>query len=111
MIHHEVHEARPDVMCVAHSHSIHGRAFCTLGRTLDTITQDSCAFHNDLAHYTSFNGVVLGASEGREIAAALGQKKAALLQNHGLLTVGRSVESTVFWFMSLEKVITPHLIC
>ena len=41
-----VHEARPDVMCAAHSHSIYGRTFCSLGRKLDVITQDSCAFHN-----------------------------------------------------------------
>jgi ribulose-5-phosphate 4-epimerase/fuculose-1-phosphate aldolase len=103
MIHHAVHTARPDVNCVAHSHSIHGRAFCTLGRNLDITTQDSCAFHNDIALYTSFRGVVLEAAEGHAIATALGQKKAALLQNHGLLTCGKSIESTVFWFMSLEK--------
>lgn len=48
MIHSAVHEARPDVQCVAHTHSIHGRAFSTLGRPLETITQDSCAFYNDL---------------------------------------------------------------
>ena len=46
MIHSAVHRARPDVMCAAHSHSIYGRTFCALGRTLDTITQDSCSFHN-----------------------------------------------------------------
>lgn len=46
MIHSAIHKARPDVMAAAHSHSIYGRAFCTLGRTLDTITQDSCAFHD-----------------------------------------------------------------
>ena len=46
MIHGAVHEARPDVICAAHSHSIYGRTFCTLGRDLDMITQDSCAFHN-----------------------------------------------------------------
>ena len=46
MIHGAVHQARPDVMCAAHSHSIYGRSFCTLGRKLDVITQDSCAFHN-----------------------------------------------------------------
>lgn len=46
MIHSAVHEARPDVMCAAHSHSIYGRSFCTLGRKLDIITQDSCSFHN-----------------------------------------------------------------
>ena len=46
MIHGAVHEARPDVMCAAHSHSIYGRSFCALGRKLDIITQDSCAFHD-----------------------------------------------------------------
>ena len=46
MIHSAVHDARPDVMCAAHSHSIYGRTFCSLGRSLDMITQDSCAFHN-----------------------------------------------------------------
>lgn len=103
MIHHAVHTARPDVMCAAHSHSIYGRTFCALGRKLDTITQDSCAFHNDHVVYDSFNGIVLAEVEGKNIAKALGDKKAALLQNHGLLTVGDTIEAAVFWFVSLEK--------
>lgn len=41
--------------------------------------------------------------EGINIANALGSSKAALLQNHGLLTVGRTVEETVYWFYSLDK--------
>ena len=45
MIHHAIHTARPDVHCAAHSHSIYGRSFCTLGRTIDMITQDSCSFY------------------------------------------------------------------
>lgn len=103
MIHHAVHSARPDVMCAAHSHSIYGRTFCALGRTLDTITQDSCAFHSDHVLYDSFNGVVLAEEEGKNIAKALGNKKAALLVNHGLLTVGETIEAAVFWFVSMEK--------
>jgi len=103
MIHHAVHTARPEINCVAHSHSIYGRSFCTLGRNLDIITQDACAFHNDIALYSSFRGIVLAKDEGLAIAATLGQRKAALLQNHGLLTCGRTIEAAVFWFMSLEK--------
>lgn len=103
MIHHAVHTARPDVNCVAHSHSIYGRAFCSLGKPLEIITQDACAFHNDIALYSTFRGIVLVADEGVAIAKALGQKKAALLQNHGLLTCGKSIEAAVWWFMSLEK--------
>ncbi|KAL9127060.1 MAG: hypothetical protein Q9217_003989 [Psora testacea] len=103
VIHGAVHQARPDVTCAAHSHSIYGRSFCTLGRKIDMITQDSCSFHNDLALYSSFNGIVLADKEGKEIAHALGNRKAALLQNHGLLTVADTIEAAVFWFVSLEK--------
>jgi len=103
MIHSAIHQARPDVNAAAHSHSIYGRSFCSLGRKLDTITQDSCAFHNDHVLYESFNGIVLAEEEGKNIARALGNKKAALLQNHGLLTCGQTIEETVFWFVSLEK--------
>jgi ribulose-5-phosphate 4-epimerase/fuculose-1-phosphate aldolase len=102
-IHHAIHTARPDVLCAAHSHSIHGRAFSALGRGIDMITQDSCAFYNDLAVYDSFNGIVLDSAEGEAIATALQGQKAAILQNHGLLTVGGTIEAAVFWFVSLEK--------
>ncbi|RQM07808.1 hypothetical protein DH86_00000682 [Scytalidium sp. 3C] len=110
MIHHAVHTARPDVNCVAHSHSIYGRAFCALGRPLDIITQDACTFYNDIALYKSFRGIVLGPEEGIEIAAALGNKKAALLQNHGLLTCGKTIESCVRWFCALETCCQAQLL-
>ncbi|OCL06814.1 arad-like aldolase/epimerase [Glonium stellatum] len=110
MIHSAIHKARPDVMAAAHSHSIYGRSFCSLGRKLDTITQDSCAFHDDHALYESFNGIVLGEEEGRNIAKILGNKKAALLQNHGLLTCGKTVEEAVFWFVSLDKCCQAQLL-
>ena len=46
MIHGAIHKARPDVVCAAHSHTIYGRSFCSLGRPLDIITQDACSFHD-----------------------------------------------------------------
>ncbi|CAK7205477.1 hypothetical protein SEUCBS139899_008252 [Sporothrix eucalyptigena] len=101
-IHHAVHAARPDIACVAHSHSIYGKAFSALGCNLDMITQDACAFHDDIAFYTS-KGIVLDSAEGAAIAAALGSRKAAILQNHGLLTCGTTVDSCVFWYLALEK--------
>jgi len=103
MIHAAVHKARPDVMCAAHSHSIYGRSYCALGKELDITTQDSCAFWNDHVVYRSFKGVVLAEEEGKNIAKSLGSAKAALLMNHGLLTVGQTIEAAVYWFLSLEK--------
>ena len=92
MIHAAIHRARPDVICAAHSHSIYGRTWCSLGRKIDTLTQDACAFHNDHVVYESFNGVVLAEKECNNIAKCLGDMKAAMLQNHGLLTVGHTIE-------------------
>lgn len=75
MIHGAIHEARPEVTCAAHSHSIYGRTWAAMGRELEILTQDSCAFYNDHVVYDQFGGVVLGASEGKEIAKRLGSKK------------------------------------
>ena len=110
MIHHAVHVARPDVNCAAHSHSLYGRAFCSLGRPIDMLSQDACAFYKDLSVYGQFKGVVLAEEEGKNIAAALGKSKACLLQNHGILSVGQTVEAAVFWFMSLEKCCKAQLL-
>ncbi|KAL0263028.1 hypothetical protein SLS55_002003 [Diplodia seriata] len=67
------------------------------------LNYDSCVFYNDHVLYLNFAGVVLAADEGRAISRALGQRKAALLGNHGLLTAGASVEAVVAWFVLLEK--------
>ncbi|KAI0362354.1 arad-like aldolase/epimerase [Trametes cingulata] len=103
MIHSTVHSARPDVNCAAHTHSIHGRAFSTLGKPLDIITQDSCAFYQDHGVYDQYGGVVLNEQEGAHIAKALGNKKAVILQNHGLLVATDSIEATVHFYVSLDK--------
>jgi len=102
-IHSQVHAARPDVVAAAHSHSLYGKAWSTLGRPLDPITQDACDFYEDHAVYTDFNGVVVDLDEGRNIASALGRHKAAILQNHGLLTVGQSVDEAAWWFLRMER--------
>src|SRR4051812_12259726 len=59
------------------------------GRPLDMITQDSLRFYNSHAVYDNFGGIVLDREEGIRIATCLGNGKAAILQNHGLLTVGQ----------------------
>ena len=103
VIHSRVHGARPDVNGAAHAHSTYGRALSTLGRTLEPITQDACAFYNDHAVYDAFGGVVVDLDEGERIAAAIGQKKAAILSNHGLITVGKTVDEAVWWFITMER--------
>ena len=102
-IHSQVHQARPDAVAAAHSHSVYGKSFSTLGRTLDPITQDVCAFYDDHGLFDDYTGVVLDVEEGKRIAHALGGNKAVILRNHGLLTVGTSVDSAVWWFITMER--------
>ncbi|MEH3157438.1 MAG: class II aldolase/adducin family protein [Sphingomonas taxi] len=109
-IHSELHKARPDVIAAAHSHSIYGKAWSALGRLLDPITQDSCFFYENHALFETFSGIVLDNSEGQRIAEALGDKRAVILQNHGILTVGGSVESAVASYVLLENLCETQLL-
>jgi len=109
-IHSQVHSARPDVIAAAHTHSVHGKAFSSLGRLLDPITKDACAFFGDHVLFDDFTGVVLDPMEGKRIAAALGDHKAAILRNHGLLTVGHSVDEAAWWFITMERTCQAQLL-
>lgn len=108
--HGAVHAARPDVVAAAHAHTDYARAMAALGRRILAITQDSCAFADDIGYLDTYRGVVLDEAEGKEISAALGDHKALLLKHHGMLTVGGSVEEMAWWFMSLEQVCKVQLL-
>jgi ribulose-5-phosphate 4-epimerase/fuculose-1-phosphate aldolase len=102
-IHSAIHAARPDVISAAHAHSIYGKTWSCLGRELDPLTQDACAFYNDHSVFDDYTGVVLDKEEAKRIGVALGQYKACIMQNHGLLTAGPSVEAAVWWFITMER--------
>jgi ribulose-5-phosphate 4-epimerase/fuculose-1-phosphate aldolase len=102
-IHSQVHSARPDVIAAAHAHSVHGKAFAALHRRLRPLTQDACIFFEDHGLYAEYGGVAYDLEEGKRIAAAVGDAKAAILANHGLLTVGETVDEAVFWFVTMER--------
>jgi len=105
-----VHAARPDVVAAAHSHSMYGKAWSTLGKLLDPLTQDACAFYEDHALFDDYTGVVVDLEEGKRIAHALGERKGVILRNHGLLTVGRSVEEAAWWFISMDRTCHAQLL-
>ena len=102
-IHSQIHKARPDVVAAAHAHSLYGKSWSTLGRLLDPLTQDACYFYKDHALFDDYTGVVLDSEEGKQLAATLGEKKAIILRNHGLLTVGHSVDEAAWWFITMER--------
>jgi ribulose-5-phosphate 4-epimerase/fuculose-1-phosphate aldolase len=103
VIHSAVHEARPDIVAAAHSHSVHGKAFSSLGIPLDPITQDSCMFYGDHTVISVQGGVVFDVEAAKELASHFPTGKAAIHQNHGLFTVGQTVDEAVYWFVTMER--------
>lgn len=103
VIHGQIHEARPDVVAAAHAHSPSGRALAALGTPLLPLVQEACAFFEDHAVYDRYDGLILDIEQGRDIAKVLGDCKAILLQHHGLITVGDSIDEAAFWFLSFER--------
>lgn len=105
VLHAAIHQAHPDVVASCHAHTINGMAWAALGRPLDPITQTACSFYEDHAVIREEAGaVVVERDAGHAVAAAFGNNKAAIHQNHGLFTVGReSVDEAAWWFIALEK--------
>jgi ribulose-5-phosphate 4-epimerase/fuculose-1-phosphate aldolase len=111
MIHSAIHKARPDVDAACHAHSKFGKAWSTFGKPLDIINQDACIFWNNQSVYSNFGGVVFEDQEGARIAEALGPKnRAVILQNHGLLTAGGTVDEAAYLFSLMERTCEVQLL-
>jgi ribulose-5-phosphate 4-epimerase/fuculose-1-phosphate aldolase len=99
----KIHAARPEINSVAHTHTIYGRIFSTSGKLLKPLTIEATQFYSDHSIFNSMGGLILNQDEGDMIAQALGKYKAVILRNHGLLTVGTTVDEAAWWFVCLER--------
>jgi ribulose-5-phosphate 4-epimerase/fuculose-1-phosphate aldolase len=105
VLHAAVHEAHPDIVAMCHAHTVYGVAYAAFGRPLPPVTQDACAFFEDHIVVTDEGGkVAVEEDAGVNFAAAFKGVKAAIHQNHGLITASRhSIEAAAFWFIALER--------
>lgn len=103
-IHHPIHDARADVVGVAHTHTAWGTPFCATGRPIVPITQEACNFVDDWSFFDDEEVQVLSRDGGARIAESLGDNRAVLLRSHGLLTACESVGETIAAFVVLERV-------
>ena len=111
VLHAAIHQRRPEVNAAAHAHSPYGKAFASLGRRLNPITQDACMFFNDHVLISEDGGkVVLEEESGHSFARHFDHGKAAIHQNHGLLSVGESVDAAAFWFIAMERCCQSQLL-
>jgi ribulose-5-phosphate 4-epimerase/fuculose-1-phosphate aldolase len=109
-IHSALHEARPDVNAACHFHSIYGKTWSSFGRELEMLNQDACAFYRDHVVFSDYGGIALEAPEGVKIAKALGGMRCAILQNHGLLTTGQTVDEAAFLYTLMENACRSQLL-
>ncbi|MCR9220835.1 MAG: class II aldolase/adducin family protein [Alphaproteobacteria bacterium] len=105
VLHAAVHDEHPDILAMCHAHTVYGTAYAALGRPLEPVTQDACAFFEDHAVILEEAGqVAVENRAGGEVARAFKGVKAAIHQNHGLFTASRhSIDSAAFWFIALER--------
>ncbi|MEM7341217.1 MAG: class II aldolase/adducin family protein [Actinomycetota bacterium] len=108
-IHAPIHDARPDLVAAAHTHTPWGTPFSAERRLLSMITQEACHFHDDHAVFDDEEVQVLSVDGGKRIAAAVGDNRAVILANHGLLTTGASVGECVAAFVTMERVAEAQL--
>ena len=88
LIHSAIHQARPDLHCVLHTHDIDCQAVSCIEGGFIPLTQESCQFHERVG-YHEFEGIVLDEGEKARLVEALGEPKHTLfLHNHGIITAG-----------------------
>lgn len=103
-IHSEIHKAHPWVNAICHAHTVYGKAYSTFGKPLPPLMQDSLRFYESHCVNREYGGVVLSTDEGKNIAALLKpQDKVCILQNHGLLSVGETIDEAAYWFICFDK--------
>lgn len=102
-IHAPVHESVPGVVSVAHCHTPYGTPFSAAVTKLEPISQEACAFFGDHEVFDDEEVSIASTDGGKRIATAIGGSRALILRNHGLLTVGTTVDSAVGFFLLMER--------
>jgi ribulose-5-phosphate 4-epimerase/fuculose-1-phosphate aldolase len=101
-IHSAIHEAREDVGCVMHLHTLDGTAVATSTEGLQPLNQTAQLVIGDLA-YHDYEGVALDLAERPRLQQDLGTKNLMLLRNHGTLAVGRNCADAFQRMYYLER--------
>jgi ribulose-5-phosphate 4-epimerase/fuculose-1-phosphate aldolase len=102
MIHSAVHAARPDAVCVIHTHSVAGMAVAAHAEGLLPLCQHATKFYGRLG-YHDFEGIALRQEEKSRLVHDLGPHQAMILRNHGLLALGRTIAEAFHVMYHLEQ--------
>lgn len=107
-IHWPVHEARPDIVCAAHTHTPYGTPWSACAEPFSMICQEAVAFHDSNVVFDDGETDIQDLDGGTRIGTALGGNKLVILRNHGTLTVGASIDEAIGWYLMAERVAEVH---
>lgn len=107
-IHGAVHAARPEAECVIHLHAPWGVALSMLPQGLLPTSQWAMRLYGRLGRH-AYEGLALGSDEQHRLVASLGALDGLILENHGTLTVGRTVAEAFLLMHVLERAATAQL--
>ncbi|SEK62134.1 Ribulose-5-phosphate 4-epimerase/Fuculose-1-phosphate aldolase [Roseateles sp. YR242] len=107
-IHGAVHAGRPDVACVVHLHAPWGVALAMVPGGLQPTSQWAMRLYGRLGRHP-YEGLALGPEEQQRLVAHLGALDGLILENHGTLTVGRSVAEAYMLMHILERAAQAQL--
>jgi ribulose-5-phosphate 4-epimerase/fuculose-1-phosphate aldolase len=113
IIHSAVHEARPDVECVIHTHTRAGIAVSGLADGLLPLSQTAMRFHGHLA-YHDYEGPAFNRGEKERLVRDLGDRNAMILHNHGLLACGPTIPQAfnlIYWLENACRIQVDILAC
>ena len=108
VIHGAIHEAKPELQCIIHTHSLAGMAVASLKNGLLPMTQTAMRFAK--VAYHDYEGVVLEMEERKRLLESLGDAEVMLLRNHGVLAVGRSVAEAFNNIYRIERACRTQLL-
>jgi L-ribulose-5-phosphate 4-epimerase len=102
-IHSEIYKARADVHCVLHTHPVYAVALSSSARPMRCYSQPAALFCESLGVYTDTINLIRTPEMGTGVAKALGNNRAVLLKNHGVVVTGASIAETVIGAIMLEN--------
>lgn len=103
VLHQAIYAARPDVNAIAHSHAPHTLVLGATDLEIRAVSHDGAMFEGRTPRFTLTSNTIVELEVAQAVAEALGSAPAALLRNHGGLTVGRSVRHAVVYAHLLER--------
>jgi L-fuculose-phosphate aldolase len=102
VLHTGVYRVRPDVGAVVHGHPPYATALGATSADLAVLTHDGILFADGVGRFDDPD-LIVDDDQGEQVAAELGDRRAVLLNNHGVLVVGKDVPWAVLTAATLER--------